>query len=205
MVPRHSKQRGSTHAGTSAIPRLNNTGARREAPDPGDDMATGDRGKSSGAGADGSRGSQPPRLNNTGARNRRARRSTDQRSNRASSAGGVRKDGTGANRMTGVVHRDSAQRRSNDKHRSDARNFLTHPPSLVPTGPASCRARFCPSIARSPTGGTPYFASKRRLSTAFPRRSPPKSRPTVASFPKTRAKYRIGQLCRASQRPRSPA
>ena len=52
--------------------------------------------------------------------------STDQRNSRESSAGGVRKDGTGANRMTGLVHRDSTQRRPSDKHRSDARNFLTN-------------------------------------------------------------------------------
>ena len=38
--------------------------------------------------------------------------------------------------MTGVVTRDSAQRRPSDKHRSDARNFLQNPPPLVPTSPA---------------------------------------------------------------------
>lgn len=40
---------------------------------------------------------------------------------------------TGANRMTGKPSaRDSAQRRLIDRHRSDARNFLTHHPPLVP-------------------------------------------------------------------------
>ena len=51
--------------------------------------------------------------------------------------------------MTGVVTRDSAQRRPSDKHRSDARFFLLIADRLSPPTPASCRARSCPSIARS--------------------------------------------------------
>ncbi len=45
---------------------------------------------------------------------------------RVISAGVVREDGMGANRMTAVVNRDSAQRRPSDRPRSDARNFLHH-------------------------------------------------------------------------------
>ena len=61
--------------------------------------------------------------------------------------------------MTGVVTRDSAQRRPGDKQRSDARDTYNIP-TLVPTSPG--RAGLCrflpdpgPSTARSPFGSPP--------------------------------------------------
>ena len=58
--------------------------------------------------------------------------------------------------MTGVVTRDSAQRRLIDKHRSDARDTYNTAERLSPIRPARLpvRARCSPSIARSPTPST---------------------------------------------------
>ena len=48
--------------------------------------------------------------------------------------------------MTGVVTRDSAQRRPSDKHRSDARNFLPHRRPLVPRQADRLAAVPCPVL-----------------------------------------------------------
>ena len=48
--------------------------------------------------------------------------------------------------MTGVVIRDSAQRRPSDKHRSDARNFLPHRHPLVPRQADRLAAVPCPVL-----------------------------------------------------------
>ena len=93
-----------------------------------------------------------PRLTNGRSPRRRDRRSTDQRNTaRAVPAASARTE-QGAKRMTGLVTRDSAQRRPIDKHRSDARKFLTDiADRLSPTRPTGCRRAApdsCPSTAR---------------------------------------------------------
>ena len=66
------------------------------------------------------------------------------------------------------------------------REILTNPPSLVPPARPPCRARSCPPTARPPdqtaVAPTQHRARIRRLSTAFPRKPPPKPRATVPRF-----------------------
>lgn len=86
----------------------------------------------------------------------RLRGSTEHKEQRENSAGVLGNRQTGAKRMTGLVTRDSAQRRPIDKHRLDARTFLHFADRLSPTRPTGCRRaltyRF---IAGSPTPPRP--------------------------------------------------
>lgn len=70
--------------------------------------------------------------------NRRASRSTDPRNKRESSAGAVHEDETGANRMSGLTTRDSAQHRPIASNRSNARNFLTSQSERLPKPAMTC-------------------------------------------------------------------
>ena len=75
-------------------------------------------------------------------------------SKRESSADVVHKDGTGAKRMTGLVTRDSAQRRPIDEHRSDARLTDVAVACPSPTRPTGCR-RAVPGRAFPPPDPEP--------------------------------------------------
>ena len=114
MAPRHSKQRGSAPGRGTAIPRLTNTGARRKAPDPGDSRQPATAGNPAGAGSSRGHGSQQSRLNNMGVRRNAAtagQSSTDERNSARAVPAPSARTKQGANRMTGLVTRDSAQHR----------------------------------------------------------------------------------------------
>ena len=185
--PRHFKKRGAPSAAVTATPLLRLGRApqgRRTGETAGNPTVRFDP--------------QPsPQLANGRPPQRRHRGSTDQGNTaRAVPAASARTE-QGAKRMTGLVTRDSAQRRPIDKHRLDARNFLTiSPTACPPTRPTGCRRAMCLIVLIRRPIPDPAAAGRplRRLHENPPLRGPiragftPGTRPTVASFPKTRPK-----------------
>ena len=105
--------------------------------------------------------------------------------------------------MTGVVTRDSAQRRPSDKHRSDARHYLRHRRPLVPHLADQLAVARCPILPllrpildQAAAAATPRLARIRRLSTAFPRRPPPKRAPQCPHSPKRGPNIERGRSAR---------
>ena len=153
-----------------------------------------------------------PWLTNGRSPQRRDRGSTGQRNTaRAVPAASARTE-QGAKRMTGVVTRDSAQRRPIDKHRSDARDFLLIADRLFPH-PADrllCRAvpdpahPLPPDLRLGRRGHSAGCKKRGRLSTRSPQDPRPESRPTVPWFPKTRAKHRTRRSARRQGRDPAP-